>query len=61
LYSTPLAFDIVTEEDFNKAAAERALIKGKKADGDHPAEQPAKQPAYNFGTTQIEVFLKVCL
>ncbi len=54
LYATPLAFDIVVEEDFDTSRSkqkERFVVPSSAT--------PIKQPAYNFGTTQIQVFLEV--
>ena len=77
LYSTPLAFDIVAEDEFSSLSASAAAgvgagvqgagsgVEGKvmtraKKSLDRLDADP-KQPAYSFGTTQIRVFLQVCL
>lgn len=50
LYSTPLSFDIVTKNEFDKEAKERSKVPNSKNEG--------KQPPYNFGSTQIEIELE---
>jgi Ca2+-binding EF-hand superfamily protein len=50
LYSTPLSFDIVTKNEFDKQAKERSKVPYSKNEG--------KQPPYNFGSTQIEIELE---
>jgi len=60
LYSTPLAFDIVTSEQFDKPAKERTYIAGSSKDlpdAANPAK-PVLQAAYMYGSTQIECFLQ---
>jgi hypothetical protein len=49
LYATPLAFDVVAENDMEKAASDRAVVTG--SDG-------VLQPPYLFGTTQVEMALR---
>ena len=64
MFATPLAFDIVAKED----ASTLSLLKGQERDQikygckvrpDGKPGEPAKQPPYNFGTTQIQLFLEV--
>lgn len=57
LYGTPLAFDVVTEEELKKLDADRSLIPKAFLDPDG-ARRPT-QPAYNFGAAQAEVYLQV--
>lgn len=68
LYANPLAFDIVTEADFNKSVKDREMIPGSIRPGKDTSANntatakeltTAKQPAYNYGNTQIEVMLEV--
>lgn len=58
LYATPLTFDIVTSEELKNfdAKSKRTEISKSKKVGD--GDEKGKQPPYNFGTTQIEVFLE---
>jgi hypothetical protein len=64
LYATPLAFDIVTEEELLSANQANSTnikygwldLSTSSTDGPQPA---VSQPPYMFGTTQVEVYLKV--
>ena len=61
LYTNPLAFDLVTEKEFEAMSKDRALIPGSATDqvsGAAAEVTPSVQPPYMFGTTQIEIFLK---
>jgi hypothetical protein len=72
LYSTPLAFDVITADEFEVPAAQRKYVpRSRKPDdtcvvekGDvekekEKTQQPlAKQAPYNFGSTQLECFLE---
>lgn len=58
LYATPLAFDIVTEAEL------QVDFKGSRDFIPHSQRSlalkaPVKQPPYNYGTTQVDAFLKV--
>jgi hypothetical protein len=59
LYATPLAFDIVTDEELkaNVKPTAREYIPHSRRSLD--CADKVKQPPYNFGTTQTDVFLKV--
>jgi hypothetical protein len=65
LYATPLAFDIVTKDELEKAPAAVAksqATKSKDMNGalkDITKAGMPKQPAYNFGTTHARVYLEV--
>ena len=60
VYSTPLAFDIVTAEDFEKSSKDRVFIpfSSKHKPGPGEEAQLVKQSPYNFGNTQIECYLQ---
>jgi hypothetical protein len=51
LYRNPLVFDVIEAKDLDQTPDKRATIP--------TADRPRNQPAYNFGTTQVEVSLKV--
>eukprot|EP01040_Poterioochromonas_malhamensis_P005074 gene5074-5439_t len=56
LYATPIAFDIVTEAELN---TNKPNAKDREIIPLQPTGKAVHQPPYNFGTTQVEVELKV--
>lgn len=58
LYATPITFDIVTEKELQDPNPKiREIVpNGYRYEN---KKGSVKQPPYNFGTTQVEVFLKV--
>ena len=60
LYATPLCFDIVVAADFDKPANQRAYISCSSKDQPDTVTpvKPVLQAAYNYGSTQVECFLK---
>lgn len=60
VYSCPLAFDVVTANDFDKDPKERQIIPGssKHLPTLKKPAQPMHQAPYNNGDTQIECYLQ---
>ncbi len=60
VYSTPLAFDVVTAAEFDKKPSERLKIpfSSKHLPSESNPAAPIHQAPYNYGNTQIECYLQ---
>lgn len=61
LYATPLAFDVVTEEElkFTDPEKRKTVDRASYPPYRNAESETVKQPPYNFGTTQAELMLRL--
>jgi hypothetical protein len=61
LYATPLAFDVVTEEELKCSDPEKrkTVDRASYPPFRNAQSESVKQPPYNFGTTQVELMLRL--